>query len=198
MTGALQSLALALSMTALAGAAGAATFNLTVNGGTQGPGGNYCGGEFGDFVNGGPDTPNVCKVGDSPWIVKYEYDDDEGVWNLSDFNTYFGDEADFVGIGIELVDRIWQWTYLTGGSDAVRPGITAFSAKGGTSNNLYEWDGDDPFTGTGPVQFAFPQGNSNITFFDSEVAPIPLPAAGLMLAGAVGGLAALRRRKAQA
>ena len=39
-------------------------------------------------------------------------------------------------------------------------------------------------------------GGGNIRFDNLQVAPVPLPAAGLMLLAGVGGLAALRRRKA--
>jgi hypothetical protein len=39
-------------------------------------------------------------------------------------------------------------------------------------------------------------GNPAFEFSNLEVAPVPVPAAGLLLAGALGGLAALRRRKA--
>lgn len=41
-------------------------------------------------------------------------------------------------------------------------------------------------------------GNDDFTLKSANVAPVPLPAGGLLLLGAMGGLAALRRRKAAA
>jgi hypothetical protein len=41
-------------------------------------------------------------------------------------------------------------------------------------------------------------GNDNFTLASANVSPVPLPAAGFLLLGAMGGLAALRRRKGAA
>lgn len=43
--------------------------------------------------------------------------------------------------------------------------------------------------------FADGLGNDDFTLASANVAPVPVPAAGLLLAGAVGGLAALRRKR---
>ena len=67
----------------------------------------------------------------------------------------------------------------------------------------------DPLSGTGPnyeqvalVNFSnFANGFDKVTFkstqaaFEMALPPVPVPAAGLLLLGALGGLAALRRRK---
>ena len=48
------------------------------------------------------------------------------------------------------------------------------------------------------MSFLTDKGNArvdDITVSHDDVAPVPLPAAGLMLSGALGGLAFLRRRK---
>ncbi|MDO5704531.1 MAG: VPLPA-CTERM sorting domain-containing protein, partial [Paracoccus sp. (in: a-proteobacteria)] len=59
------------------------------------------------------------------------------------------------------------------------------------SDTVYGGD----FTGISWFQIASSQGG-NVRFDDISVAPVPLPAAGLMLLAGIGGLAALRRRKA--
>ena len=58
--------------------------------------------------------------------------------------------------------------------------------------------GDDLFKDITFVSFLTDKGNArvdDITVSHDDVAPVPLPAAGLMLSGALGGLAFLRRRK---
>ena len=167
----------------------AATFQLTGAGVDSGQGGNYCE----KFKSGGGDT--VCNVDSSPWIVKYEFNENTSGWDLAEFNSYFGSSSDFGGISI--VDEgggTWSWAYNNDGND---PGITAFAAKGSKAHNLYEWDGAGAFAGGGKVYFEFPQGNSNITFFDS-VGVVPLPAGLPLLLSALGlgGLLRLRQRKA--
>ena len=56
---------------------------------------------------------------------------------------------------------------------------TAFTAEAGDFTLLY----------------ASANGNPSILRVDANLAPVPLPAGGLLLLGAIGGLAALRRRK---
>lgn len=68
---------------------------------------------------------------------------------------------------------------------------------------LTGFDPSEPFAMTGNATFAFPAGgrrpNSAVIFeakfTDVALAPVPLPAAGLLLLGALGCAAALRRRR---
>jgi hypothetical protein len=181
--------AAAIAALALTGTgASAATFNLVGDGGVTGPGpgGNYCE----NFVSGTGDS--VCNVNDSPWIVKYENTGDG--WTIDEFNTAFGDASAFGGIRIEETDAGWTWSYDNDGDD---PGITAFAAKGSNAHNLYVWDEPGGFFGGETISFLFPQGASNITFFDradGDMNVIPLPAGVWLLLGGLGGLAAFRRR----
>lgn len=50
----------------------------------------------------------------------------------------------------------------------------------------------------GDPKAIFENGKGNIDMAVAAVAPVPLPAGGLLLLGALGGMAALRRRKAKA
>jgi hypothetical protein len=79
-------------------------------------------------------------------------------------------------------------------------GLYAFAIKGATDNAVYLMD--TAFTsGTWNVLDLENNGEnnpdmSNIRLFGTTaLAPIPVPAAGFLLIGALGGLAALRRRK---
>lgn len=56
-----------------------------------------------------------------------------------------------------------------------------------SSSIFFDWSYGDPYTSK---QFNFPQIN-----FTVGASPVPVPAAGLLLLGALGGLAGLRRRK---
>jgi len=169
----------------------AATFQLTaedVSPPNSAQGGNYCA----NFSSGSGDS--VCNVNKSPWIVKYEFNENTSGWDLAEFNSYFGSSSDFGGISIsDEGGGTWSWTYNNDGND---PGITAFAAKGSNAHNLYEWDGTGAFAGGSKVSFKFPQGNSNITFFDS-VGVIPLPAGLPLLLSALGlgGLLRLRQKR---
>lgn len=79
--------------------------------------------------------------------------------------------------GITLIAANGQ----TGGVSAPPTSLipTAFTAEAGDFRLLY----------------AAANGNPSILNVDATLAPVPLPAGGLLLIGALGGLAALRRRK---
>ena len=95
------------------------------------------------------------------------------------------------------------FSFLMGTGD---PGITAVILKAGnkfaaTSDFSLVGNLFSGFVSTADAgltnKFGKAQGVSHITFFDSYVppAPIPVPAGGLLLVTALGGLAVLRRRK---
>ena len=72
--------------------------------------------------------------------------------------------------------------YLLGTDDLAGSWTTPFSCP--------------PFSGNRSRCNGFPKDVSHISVYSNVVAPIPLPAAGLLLLGGLGGLALIRRRRA--
>lgn len=184
----------AVAVIGFVGVASAATFEFV-----EEIGGNECGGP--DFPLGsfGGNQNGICQYDGSQYIVKYDYDDDDDTWGITEFNEdLFGPEEDFGGIEISFVDGSWQWVY---NADADDPGITAFAAKGSNAFNIHAIDGDGAYTGTDPIAFTFPEGNSHITFFDTlgEDPPgefvIPVPAGLPLVLTGLGVMGALRLKK---
>lgn len=167
--------------------------------------GNDCGAQDDAFVVGSiDDTPDpgigapyyfgdcatTAAYGSSPWIIKYDEFEDSDTAGEIFINALFPtiDGSEFQ-ITFSTDFSAGTWTYTPGPGDPV---VTAVAAKGGPSYNFY-YDAD----GFTTFEFATPGGQnlSHITFFDTDAAPIPLPAAGWLLIAGVGGLAALRRRR---
>ena len=171
---------------------------------------NFCQGSISDCVY----DPDVYgEEGDpTPAIIKFNFNNDGSVANF-EVSSLFGsiDGSEFT-FGTTQVDADgeeggptvtgYTFSYTPGEGD---PFITAFAAKGGPSFTFYDGYGDEendirfatfitPFNTNGGNQ-PKTYGLSNLTFFDTSVAPIPLPAAGWMLLAGIGGLAAARRRK---
>lgn len=187
----LKSALLATVLALGAGAASATTY-------TMGAGNNECG--AGGFSN--------CTLNGSPVIIKFN--DDFTVDNVnSSFPSVTGAEFSFSNLvtkGSELIGL--DWSYALGAGD---PGLTAVALAAGGS---WAWTSSFTFvsgvySGTLSTLAAGlvnrqgkPQGISHITFFDTAVPPppppppppIPLPAGGLLLLSALGGLAVARRR----
>ncbi len=148
---------------------------------------------------------SACTFDGSPSIIKFE--NNGGNLVVGDINTAFpsitGNEFSFVNdiVDGELIGI--AFSFLMGAGD---PGITAVIVKAGNkfaSTSSFSVDGN-LFTGFVSTADAGltnkkgkAQGVSHITFFDSYVppSPIPVPAGGLLLLTALGGIAALRRRK---
>ena len=148
---------------------------------------------------------SACTFDGSPSIIKFE--NNAGNLVVGDINTAFpsitGDEFSFEKTFVdgELIGI--AFSFLMGLGD---PGITAVIVKAGNnfaSTSDFSVVGN-LFTGFVSTEDAGlfnkkgkAQGVSHITFFDSYVPPstIPLPAGGLLLVSALGGLVALRRRK---
>jgi hypothetical protein len=145
-----------------------------------------------------------------------------GVANAATYDViYDGDTADFtaqiVTDGSDQVTSITGWFDDGSGHDA----ITGFLP--GNANGLWQWDNEFGAVATWVdwygVLFTTAAGVSANLFYDAgktvlsynpgnyipgaigtltveTVAPVPLPAAGLLLVGALGALGAARRRKA--
>ena len=185
--------AIALGL-AVAGLGGSVAFAATW---TLGTGNNECAGQNG-FSN--------CTLNGSPSIIKYN--NPAGSLVLGDTNTNFasitGAELTFSNLVFNGTNLIgFNWSYLAGVND---PGVTAVVLAAGGA-----WKWTTNFTVVGNLFFGsvstldaglvnkqgIAQNISHITLFDSYIPPaiVPVPAAGLLLVGALGGLAALRRRR---
>lgn len=192
----------------VAGGASAATFDLTfTSNGAPPPGVNDCAGDFG--------TPPDCVYvsadsyyfGDPLNVAAAAYDSNDygSLSLLAKVDNPFA-ETPTVTPGplsggtftFEVVEGLLKWTYNPGASLAT---VLAFSVKGGPNYNV--WEIDSAPTNSGGVQtfsgWFSPQGSStdaisHISFFGAP-APVPLPAAGFLMIGALGGLAALRRSR---
>jgi hypothetical protein len=166
---------------ALSGAASAATY-------TMGSGKNECG--AGGFSS--------CSLNGSPSIFKMNFD------GSTDKNTSF---ASITGSEFTFAysdgNRIADWTYTLGAND---PGLTAVVVKAGSAwafttdgwsfaNGVYTGQVSTKDAGLVNINNGKGRKISHITFFDTAVSPVPLPAAGWMLLAGLGGIAAMKRRK---
>lgn len=136
---------------------------------------------------------DACTYDGSPTIIKFG---GRG-FSLDEINGLFpsidGSEFEFTVTekkdGVEPIAGTWKYT--PGAGD---PAITAYAVKAGKGYNLFTNLTPDEALGGGwytPDR----KGISHITFFDTGMSPVPLPAGGLLLLGALGALGLMRRRK---
>lgn len=165
--------------------------------------GNDCSGEWGRPFD-ACKTPDREGYASSPIVAKWDVD--TGDWEfaasagalLAEYFTITMSDDDDGGTG--------SWTYDPTGCDSCKM-ITSFVVKSATN---FRWYYTNPktaiFSGTWETvkKNGKPQGLSHISFYDTgdtpppPPPPVPVPAAGFLLIGGLGALAALRRRKAKA
>lgn len=171
--------AVVLSM-GVAGGASAAVFTYLGKGK-----GNECS-AFNGFEN--------CTYKGSPTVAKLSFDN--GTPTSSQYNTTVFPSLNGSEFSVTLsANDIGTWSYTPGLGDPLI--ITAFIAKAGSRYYIYEWD---ETSGTDFTNIYFDTKDkkralARITFFDTGVSPVPLPAAGLLLIASLGGLAAMGRRR---
>ncbi|RWR29365.1 VPLPA-CTERM sorting domain-containing protein [Sinirhodobacter populi] len=128
---------------------------------------------------------------DGPWGTCYEcgyaggsWDLAYNPWNVAGSNTGAAVSLDFGGV----LDTIYVWVRATYGAGVLSYAENEAGNEAGRGVAGGSWDIADDAAGvadgaTGPVG-------------EADLPAVPLPAAGLLLASALAGMAALRRRKA--
>lgn len=162
--------------------------------------GNDCAGVFGGTRG------TVCKdpIYNSPIIAKvnFEKDDTDQAWgkdaddNVVPLNPVWEISSSFTSVlktmfsfSFTADGKTGTWTYA---QCADCPGITSYVAKFGNKFTHYY---TDPQTAILSGSWSVSQGLSHLSFYDTDPPPIPLPAGGLLLVTALGGLVIARRRK---
>ena len=115
----------------------------------------------------------------------------------------YADVASLTDVNFAAPGQIWSvggFTFTATSFDNISKvtntngsGTATFEAFGIITGNSYDpTQGDLIFS----TQWTKTSKKTKLSFSSTTVAPIPLPAAGFLLVGALGGLAGLRRRKA--
>ncbi|TGD61786.1 VPLPA-CTERM sorting domain-containing protein [Tabrizicola sp. WMC-M-20] len=179
----MKSMALAVAFALGGGVASAATIEYKDYTGRPTP--NDCSGVFGQGFDECEDPRG------SPVIAKWDIDEDK--WEI---NSMFSDVLSSMFTVKIISDTTGNWTYDPG-TCTLCTVVTSFVIKTGAGFRWYYTDPKEAiYSGVWDVSdLGRGQGISHITFYDTAPAPIPLPAGGLLLVTALGGLAIARRRK---
>lgn len=159
--------------------------------------GNDCGGVFGQsFPNCfTPVVPGTDLTERSPIIIKINFNEN-GSFGEIEINPLFGsiDGSEFTFDFGEDGTGTGTWTYTPGAGD---PTITAFTAKGSNSFNLYSTGGDytDVEYSTPVNPSGGPAGLSHMSFYDTDGnQQLPEPGSLALLGLGLLGVVAARRR----
>jgi PEP-CTERM putative exosortase interaction domain len=93
--------------------------------------------------------------------------------------------------------------YITNGATPGAADVTVNASEVFETNNGFKLESGFKLVGTTFTFFVDPNGNDNVGRPDAalaalEIAPVPLPAGGLLIASALGGLGLLRRKQKKA
>jgi hypothetical protein len=153
---------------------------------------------IGTFSGNDPFPDAIFPGTDMESVALYKCDEIEGDDPVcTDENAFAGDYSDNFSITFDEFNDDDEaiggtWSFVT---DLVTPLLPKYIAlKAGPNYSV--WDIGGLSMGTWSTADTLDsKGISHISFYDSEPAPIPVPAAGLLLVSAIGGMAVLRRRK---